>query len=66
MANTLERVRCKRPVLTYVEGWHVIAEANRIFGYDAWDRETIATHCVWTGMANRQHSALILQRSELL
>ena len=24
--------------LHYVEGWHVIAEANRIFGYDAWDR----------------------------
>ena len=21
-------------ILTYVEGWHVIAEANRIFGYD--------------------------------
>ena len=35
----------------------MIAEANRIFGYDAWDRETIAAHCVWTGMANRQHSA---------
>ena len=44
-------------VLTYVEGWHVIAEANRIFGYDAWDRETTSTHCVWTGLANRQHSA---------
>jgi hypothetical protein len=44
-------------VLTYVEGWYVIAEANRIFGYDAWDRETIATHCVWTGMANRNHAA---------
>ena len=43
--------------LTYVEGWHVIAEANRIFGYDAGDSETIATHYVWTGMANRQHSA---------
>jgi len=27
--------------LHYVEGWHVIAEANRIFGYDAWDRQTI-------------------------
>ena len=26
--------------LHYVEGWHVIAEANRIFGYDAWDRRT--------------------------
>jgi hypothetical protein len=44
-------------VLTYVEGWHVIAEANRIFGYDAWDRQTITTHCVWSGMANRQHAA---------
>jgi hypothetical protein len=28
--------------LHYVEGWHVIAEANRIFGYDAWDRRTLA------------------------
>jgi DNA recombination protein Rad52 len=42
--------------LTYVEGWHVIAEANRIFGYDAWDRQTITTHCVWSGMANRHHA----------
>jgi recombination DNA repair RAD52 pathway protein len=29
--------------LHYVEGWHVIAEANRIFGYDAWDRRTLAS-----------------------
>ena len=28
--------------LHYVEGWHVIAEANRIFGYDAWDRRTLS------------------------
>lgn len=28
-------------VLSYVEGWHVIAEANRIFGFDGWHRETI-------------------------
>jgi DNA repair and recombination protein RAD52 len=27
--------------LSYVEGWHAIAEANRIFGFDAWDRETV-------------------------
>lgn len=27
--------------LSYVEGWHVIAEANRIFGHDKWTRETI-------------------------
>src|SRR5258707_15397598 len=25
----------------YVEGWHAIAEANRIFGHDGWARETI-------------------------
>lgn len=27
--------------VSYVEGWHVIDEANQIFGFDAWDRETI-------------------------
>jgi DNA repair and recombination protein RAD52 len=26
---------------SYVEGWHAIAEANRIFGFDGWDRQTI-------------------------
>lgn len=25
----------------YVEGWHAIAEANRVFGFDAWDRQTL-------------------------
>jgi len=38
--------------LSYVEGWHAIAEANRIFGFDAWDRETTAANCVWEGMRN--------------
>ena len=35
--------------LSYVEGWHAIAEANRIFGYDAWDRQTMTLKCVWEG-----------------
>ncbi len=35
--------------LSYIEGWHVIAEANRIFGFDAWDRQTMANKCVWEG-----------------
>lgn len=26
--------------LSYIEGWHAIAEANRIFGFDGWHRET--------------------------
>ena len=32
--------------LSYIEGWHAIAEANRIFGFDAWTRETLETRMV--------------------
>ena len=32
--------------LSYIEGWHAIAEANRIFGFDGWNRETLKTNCV--------------------
>lgn len=28
--------------LSYIEGWHAIAEANRIFGFDGWSSETTA------------------------
>jgi DNA repair and recombination protein RAD52 len=30
----------------YIEGWHAIAEANRIFGFDGWSRETDEIKCV--------------------
>lgn len=45
------KMRCASDgaLLSYIEGWHAIAEANRIFGFDAWDRQTIATTCVWQG-----------------
>ena len=33
--------------LCYVEGWHAIAEANRIFGFDSWDRKTLLPRCLW-------------------
>ena len=32
--------------LSYIEGWYAISEANRIFGFDAWCRETVETRCV--------------------
>ncbi len=32
--------------LTYLEGWYAISEANRIFGFDGWSRETIESKCV--------------------
>jgi hypothetical protein len=35
-----------RAKVSYLEGWQVIAEANRIFGFDGWQRETIQTRCV--------------------
>ena len=35
--------------LSYIEGWHAIFEANRIFGFEGWDRETIDLSCIWQG-----------------
>jgi DNA recombination protein Rad52 len=32
--------------LSYIEGWHAIDEANRIFGFDGWNRETVESRCV--------------------
>ena len=32
--------------LFYLEGWYVISEANRIFGFDSWSRETLESRCV--------------------
>ena len=32
--------------LSYIEGWYAISQANRIFGFDAWSRETVETRCV--------------------
>src|SRR6476659_6566471 len=34
--------------LSYVEGWYAISEANRIFGFDGWSRETTDSRCVLT------------------
>ena len=39
-ANVDKRTQSGRS-LSYIEGWHAIAEANRIFGFDRWCRETI-------------------------
>src|SRR6187200_1169255 len=32
--------------LSYIEGWLAISEANRIFGFDGWSRETVESRCV--------------------
>jgi hypothetical protein len=48
--------------LSYIEGWHTIAEANRIFGYDAWDRQTMAVKCVWEGMKGNRSACSYIAR----
>jgi DNA recombination protein Rad52 len=48
LSATHVRTRVKNGfTLSYVEGWHVIFEANRIFGFDGWDRETVDSSCIW-------------------
>ena len=32
--------------LSYIEGWYAISEANRIFGFDGWTRETVESRCI--------------------
>ena len=32
--------------LSYIEGWYAISEANRIFGFDGWSRETVESRCI--------------------
>jgi hypothetical protein len=44
-ANVLQREQGRGKV-NYLEGWQLIAEANRIFGFDGWQRQTIAVRCV--------------------
>ena len=48
LSATHVRTRVKNGfTLSYVEGWRVIFEANRIFGFDGWDRETVDSSCIW-------------------
>jgi DNA recombination protein Rad52 len=48
--------------LSYLEGWHVIAEANRIFGFDGWDRELVDQACVYTKQIGDRFNAAYTAR----
>ncbi|MBZ0147332.1 MAG: hypothetical protein K8F62_07265 [Pseudorhodoplanes sp.] len=48
--------------LTYIEGWHAIAEANRIFGFDGWDRETMESRCVLAREIRGAFTAIYIAR----
>lgn len=50
LGNTLDPSVVKPPAPgkygDYIEAWYCIAEANRIFGFDGWDRETVEMRLV--------------------
>ena len=35
----------------------MVAEANRIFGFEGWDRETVSSDCVWTKQQGSRYCA---------
>ena len=47
---------------TYLEGWYAISEANRIFGFDGWSRETVETRCLMTRESRGTFLAVHLAR----
>ena len=53
-------------VLSYVEGWYALSEANRIFGFDGWNRETLESRCVLTRESRGLLSPFILPKCVLL
>lgn len=61
----IENIRTRREGdkdLSYLEGWYVIAEANRIFGTECWDRVTLTTNCVWQGRQEGEPSCAYTAR----
>lgn len=44
-SNIKQRQQSGRSV-SYITGWKAIEEANRIFGFDGWTRETLDVKCV--------------------
>jgi Rad52/22 family double-strand break repair protein len=53
-------------VLHYLEGWHVVAEANRIFGFDGWNRETVNSNCVYTKQIGQRYCAAYVTRVRIV
>ena len=51
--------------LSYIEGWHAISEANRIFGFDGWSRETIESRCVFAREHKGSFVAVYIARVRL-
>lgn len=54
--------RVEGKTLHYLEGWKVVSDANCIFGFEGWDRETVASECVWRTQVEHGFAAVSLTR----
>jgi DNA recombination protein Rad52 len=52
-------------MLSYIEAWWAIHEANRIFGYDAWDRETLEMIQVTEPEQNEKGNWVVAYRAKV-
>ena len=59
--NTKTRVADGRQ-FSFIEGWHAIAQANRIFGFGCWDRETTELKCVATRSTEKGFVAIYVAK----
>lgn len=50
----------------YIEGWHALSEANRIFGFENWDRETTSNQCVWQKQMDRRFYVVYLAKVRII
>lgn len=50
----------------YIEGWHAIAEANRIFGFDGWNRETVDLQQLGEPYDNKNGNKVVNYRAKVL
>src|SRR5690348_18361689 len=51
--------------LSYIEGWYAISEANRIFGFEGWNRETIESRCVLSRENRGNFTAVYIARVKI-
>lgn len=51
--------------LSYIEGSHAISEANRIFGFDGWDRETVESRCVLSRETRGVFTVVYIAKSKI-
>lgn len=51
--------------LAHIEGWYAVSEANRIFGFENWDRETVEARCALARETRGTYQAVYIVKVRL-